>query len=119
MHRDIKPSNIYIENESFNPKIKLGGFGCSIYIKDNKSEKLDSIFYTAPEIIKKIKYDEKCDLWSIGVSLYEIYFGQLPYGKNVSIEKIKDLIFKEENIYSEKSVYWAQSPIPNPHLCKI
>ena len=102
MHRDIKPSNIFIRDES---EIKLGGFGCSIHIKDNKSEKLGSIFYTAPEIIKNLKYDEKCDLWSIGVSLYEIYFGQLPYGKNVSIEKIKDLIFKEENIYSEKSGY--------------
>ena len=106
MHRDIKPSNIFIENKSDILIIKLGGFGSSIYIKDSKSEKLGSIFYTAPEIIKNIKYDEKCDLWSIGVCLYEIYFGQLPYGKNVSIERIKDyLIIKEENIYKEKSGY--------------
>ena len=105
IHRDIKPSNIFIENESLNPKIKLGGFGCSIFRKENTSEKLGSIFYTAPEIIKNLQYNEKCDLWSVGVSLYEIYFGQLPYGKNVSIERIKDLIVKEEIIYSEKSNY--------------
>ena len=83
----------------------MGGFGCSIFRKENTSEKLGSIFYTAPEIIKNLQYNEKCDLWSVGVSLYEIYFGQLPYGKNVSIERIKDLIVKEEIIYSEKSNY--------------
>ena len=38
----------------------------------------------------------------MGVSLYEIFFGELPYGKNVSLENIKNLIFLEENIYKEK-----------------
>ena len=39
MHRDIKPTNIFVEEySSFLYKIKLGGFGCSIFIKDNKSE---------------------------------------------------------------------------------
>ena len=37
--------------------------------------------------------------------MYEIYFGQLPYGKKVSIEQIKNIIIKEESIYSEKSGY--------------
>ena len=101
MHRDIKPSNIFIDEDSF--KIKLGGFGCSTYIKNNTYEQLGSIFYTAPEIIKGIKYDEKCDLWSLGITLYELYFGESPYGKNVSLSLIKNIIYKEENIYSKKS----------------
>ena len=101
MHRDIKPSNIFFD-ETLN-KVKLGGFGCSIYIKENTSEPLGSILYTAPEIIKKLKYDEKCDLWSLGVTLYEIYFGELPYGKIVSVNHIKDIIYHEQNIYSKKA----------------
>ena len=57
MHRDIKPGNIFIKDENENKRIKLGDFGCSIYIKDNTSEPIGTIFYAAPEIIKNISYD--------------------------------------------------------------
>ena len=53
MHRDIKPDNIFIKNASEEDKIvKLGDFGCSIYIKDNKSEGMGTILYCSPEIIR-------------------------------------------------------------------
>ena len=101
IHRDIKPSNIYFNIVS--NTIKLGGFGCSTYKKDNKFETVGSIFYTAPEIIKKLEYDEKCDLWSLGVTLYEIYFGVSPYGNNVSISLIKNIIYDKECIYNNEA----------------
>ena len=121
IHRNINPTNIFIninynepekdnffsffkhEGGNFNTTIKLGGFGCSTYIKDNISEQVGSIFYTAPEIIKKLPYNEKCDLWSLGIALYEIYFGELPYGKKVSNSKILYLINSEEIIYFKKA----------------
>ena len=60
MHRDIKPSNLFfIFDKSL---VKLGGFDHAIYIKDNTSESVGTIFYAAPEIIKNLEYDEKCDL---------------------------------------------------------
>ena len=49
--------------------------------KDNNYEKIGTLSYAAPEIIKSLKYDEKCDLWSLGITLYESIFGYLPYGK--------------------------------------
>ena len=101
IHRDIKPSNIYFD--IFTNNIKLGGFGCSTYVKNNKFESIGSIFYAAPEIIKKLKYDEKCDLWSLGVTLYEIYFGVSPYGNNASLNLIKNIIYDEKCIYSNKA----------------
>ena len=101
MHRDIKPYNIFIDNNK--TKIKLGDFGCSIKIKDNNSEPIGTIFYTAPEIIKNLKYDEKCDLWSLGVTLYELYFGELPYGRDVNAFKIKEAIYDEKNFRFKKS----------------
>ena len=120
IHRNINPTNIFIninydepekynfstylmnKKGNFNSTIKLGGFGCATYIKDNISEQVGSIFYTAPEIIKKLPYNEKCDLWSLGITLYEIYFGELPYGKKVSDSKILYLINSEEIIYFKK-----------------
>ena len=108
MHMNIKPSNMFYLKINNKPEddedddidddgnldniiIKLGNFSCSIFIKDNDSEPIGSLLYAAPEIIKNYEYDEKCDLWSLGISLFELYFGVLPYGTkatNLSIQKI-------------------------------
>ena len=108
MHMNIKPSNMFYLKINNIPEddedddidddgnldniiIKLGNFSCSIFIKDNDSEPIGSLLYAAPEIIKNYEYDEKCDLWSLGISLFELYFGVLPYGTkatNLSIQKI-------------------------------
>ena len=100
IHRDIKPSNLFfVYNKSL---VKLGGFDYSIYIKDNTSESVGTIFYAAPEIIKNLEYDEKCDLWSFGITLYELLFGKLPYGINATINIIKQSIYYEDNFYYNK-----------------
>jgi len=99
MHRNIKPSNIFIKEKTF----KLGGFGCAIYIKDNNFEPIGSLYYTAPEIIKNLEYDEKCDLWSFGITLYEILFGYLPYGRSINPSLLKEIILYEDNFYYEKT----------------
>ena len=83
VHRNIKPHNIFIEKEKDQKKIKkikLGDFSSAIYIKEiNDSEPMGTILYTAPEIIKNLDYTEKCDMWNIGLTLFESYFGVLPY----------------------------------------
>jgi len=99
MHRDIRPSNLYLIGKE---KVKLGGFDQAIYIKENTSESEGSYFYAAPEIIKNLKYDEKCDLWSLGITLYELLFNQLPYGKNATINMIKKSIYYEDIFYYNK-----------------
>ena len=105
IHRDIKPQNIFILNieEENDIKIKLGDFGCSIYIKNNTSDPIGTILYTAPEILKNLEYDEKCDLWSLGVTLYELYFGILPYGPDATTNTIMDIIYDEKNFRLKKS----------------
>ena len=106
MHRDIKPSNIFIKDENKKEKIvKLGDFGCSIYIQDNTSEPIGTILYCAPEIIKNIEYDEKCDLWSLGITLFELYFGLLPYGNEPTTSKINSIIYgNEEFLYNRSNI---------------
>jgi serine/threonine protein kinase len=106
MHRDIKPNNIFIREEDGKKEIKLGNFGCSLFIKDNNSEPIGTILYCAPEIIKNLEYDEKCDLWSLGVTLFELYFAFLPYGEygdKVNINKIKKVIYDPKNFIFTKS----------------
>ena len=113
MHRDIKPDNIYIEIDEDNIEksiIKLGDFGCSIFIKDNTSEQIGSILYNAPELIKQIEYDEKCDLWSLGITLFETYFGYLPYGPDATHNKVMNTIYDEQNFK------FTKAKIPNLNI---
>ena len=100
VHRDIKPHNIYIKDLNQGKKItKLGNFGSAIYIKDIKNSlSMGTIFYTAPEIVKNLNYDEKCDLWSVGMTLFEIYFGILPYGWNPNTNIMNEMINDEEKL---------------------
>ena len=100
MHRDIRPSNLFIIGRT---TVKLGGFEHAIFIKNNISESVGSYFYAAPEIIKNLEYDEKCDLWSLGITLYELLFNQLPYGKNVTINMVKQSIYYEDRFFLNKT----------------
>ena len=81
VHRDLKPGNILIKKENGKNIIKLCDYGMS-----NKIGKLTSLIshkgtneYMAPEIMKGGKYDYKCDLWSLGIIIYELYFKKRPY----------------------------------------
>ena len=107
IHRDIKPSNLFFIADNITmiqkPCVKLGGFDYAIYTKDNTSESVGSYFYAAPEIIKNLEYDEKCDLWSFGITLYELLFEKLPYGRNVTINLIKQSIYYEDNFHYDKT----------------
>ena len=103
IHRDIKPNNIFLKSETDKKPIKLGDFGSSIFISDNTSEPIGTIVYSAPEIIKNLQYNEKCDLWSLGITLYELFFGELPYGLNPTINKIMKAISNEKKFKLKKS----------------
>ena len=68
-----------------NNLLKLIDFGSSVEYKRGK-ESLKTVngtsYYIAPEVLNK-KYDERCDVWSIGVILYILLSGKPPFdGKN-------------------------------------
>jgi len=102
MHRDIKPQNIFFKTENGEKKIKLGDFGCSIFIKDNLSDPAGTFLYSSPEIISEIEYNEKSDLWSLGITLFEIFFGYPPYGPNPSSIEIKSIVLDDNNNFNIK-----------------
>ena len=91
MHRDIKPQNIFFKTENGEKIIKLGDFSCSILIKDNTSDPIGTFLYSSPEIISEIEYNEKTDLWSLGITLFEIFFGYSPYISDLDFEWFTNL----------------------------
>ena len=76
MHRDLNPAHIlFAEDELFSP-IRLIGFDRAVKIKkgDSLKEELGTLYYMAPEVLNG-RYNEKCDIWSIGVILYVMIAG--------------------------------------------
>lgn len=79
VHRDLKPENILLEGNDLD-HIKIIDFGTSNLINQNQKlkERLGTAYYIAPEVLKK-NYDEKCDLWSIGVIMFILLTGEPPF----------------------------------------
>lgn len=78
-HRDLKPENILLLS---NRTIKIIDFGLSNYIvnKAYLSTPCGSPCYAAPEMLKNKQYDgKKVDIWSIGIILYAMVCGYLPF----------------------------------------
>lgn len=90
LHRDIKPENIFIENG----RGHIGDFGlCRIL--DEREQLIEGAYgspmYMSPESLQNMKYGLKSDLYSIGIILFEIIFGNVPYHCN-TIEELLKLI---------------------------
>lgn len=101
IHRDIQPSNIFLietENEIGEKKykIKLGNFFDSTYIDSNDYEKKGNEIFMAPEMAKDEIYNEKCDMWSFGITLFYTYFGGSPYGNNATFKTIMNFFYNEK-----------------------
>ena len=88
MHRDIKPENflVYVDkNDSNKLKVKLTDFGFACKVKNNekKTDKVGSINYVAPEMLDDLNedapYDNKVDVWALGVCLYNMLSGKQPF----------------------------------------
>lgn len=79
-HRDIKLQNILLESNAKDAQVKLVDFGNSTKFKKNvPMTKIVGTTYTAaPEVFKEC-YDERCDVWSIGVVAYILLSGQRPF----------------------------------------
>ena len=85
IHRDIKPSNIlikYLDNSHKNYIVKIADYGISkIYNKSiiTISKEIGTLGFIAPEFYTDTYFDNKCDLFSLGIVLYILYFGYYPY----------------------------------------
>ena len=80
VHRDLKPENVLLEQDKAFDQIKIIDFGTSLHYEKNEvlHEKLGTPYYIAPEILDK-RYNEKCDIWSIGVITYILLCGSPPF----------------------------------------
>lgn len=81
LHRDLRPENILVVNDN---DIRLADFGLALLPGDDVDPQdlkngVGSLDYLAPEVLQGIRYDNRSDLYSVGVSFYELMTGKHPF----------------------------------------
>ncbi|XP_040490310.1 LOW QUALITY PROTEIN: aurora kinase C-like [Ursus maritimus] len=76
IHRDIKPENLLL---GFRGEVKIADFGWSVHTPSLRKTMCGTLDYLPPEMIERKNYDEKVDLWCIGVLCYELLVGNPPF----------------------------------------
>ena len=79
IHRDFKPDNLMLDNKGY---LKAIDFGVAKFLtgKDTTNTLVGTLHYMAPEVILRKNYSFAVDFWSIGVILFEVFYGKLPFG---------------------------------------
>ena len=123
-HRDIKLNNIlikYLNKEKTKFKILLSDYGVSNQLNSltHFATHAGTQLIMAPEILNDEKYNNKCDLWSLGVNIYQLYTKEYPYHAPVEkgiLNQIKQKgkkvlnIIKEENLKDLLSQLLEKNP---------
>jgi serine/threonine protein kinase len=106
VHRDIKPENIMVRRDSI---VKVLDFGlakpifpdvsdeksCDSLLKTLPGMVMGSVCYMSPEQARGLPVDERTDIWSLGVVLYELLTGQAPFGGATTSDTIAAVLCKE------------------------
>ena len=123
LHIEISPEKILIDDiikdshgeELYN--IKLLDFFCPSRNNLLPDNKITFLCYMAPEVMEQ-KYSQTCDIWSIGIITFQLFFGELPYKSKIDfkeyVKNIKSTYNLSNNITSEFKDFLDKTLNKNP-----
>ena len=96
IHRDLKLANILVKYEDNNKAkftVKLTDYGISKQLSSMSKcfTHTGTLLTMAPEILNEEEYNSKCDLWSLGVIIYQLFFKEYPFNGNTEIALLKKI----------------------------
>ena len=105
VHRDLKPENIVFGKDGDINSLKIIDFGLTVTLgyEETVNDLMGTVTYLAPEVYTNKPYDFKVDVWSIGVILYYLLSGILPFDdENLNDELIgKKIVFSNHEFAKE------------------
>ena len=97
VHRDLKPDNIMITEQSERGVIKIMDFGLSKIAgyKEGLIDGYGTLSYVAPEVLLRIPYNKEVDIWSMGIILYYMLCGKVPFSGSNEATIAKSICYKD------------------------
>lgn len=86
MHRDLKPANLLLDEFD---NIKIADFGLAKHDEVVNTLGAGTPLYKAPEVYNIVNYDDRCDVWSAGLILYELLTGMSFFHDVSSLSELK------------------------------
>eukprot|EP01119_Soliformovum_irregulare_P010895 TRINITY_DN2684_c1_g1_i3.p1 TRINITY_DN2684_c1_g1~~TRINITY_DN2684_c1_g1_i3.p1 ORF type:complete len:1125 (+),score=386.18 TRINITY_DN2684_c1_g1_i3:122-3496(+) len=116
VHRDLKPQNILLTSSNIDEAtLKLCDFGFSRYFRSEEDQSTiqeslirsypNTPLYAAPDLLQRRPYDAKCDLWSIGVIMYEMLAGTNLFQVKTMAELEQAVLSRDSTISLPKGVH--------------
>ncbi len=97
-HRDIKPANIlFVGDDPASGDIKISDFGAAIIDHPDRTQVsgVGSPAYMSPEQVRELTLDQRTDIYSLGVVMYQLLTGQLPFQASSNYNIIYQIINTE------------------------
>ncbi|MBN1971290.1 MAG: serine/threonine protein kinase [Candidatus Delongbacteria bacterium] len=101
IHFDIKPDNIFIIKKDNSYQAKIMDFGLASLIEEFGGKVRGTMSYIAPEVLLKKDVDYRCDLYSLGMVIYHIFSGKLPFEEFTSVKSIAQAKSEESFFHEE------------------
>lgn len=106
VHRDLKPENIMMAKKDTLYPIKIMDFGLSKIMGplEKAADGFGTLSFVAPEVLIRKPYNKEVDIWSIGVTLYYMLTGTLPFDDDDDNEELiaKKIVFSKLQFYDKK-----------------
>lgn len=93
-HCDLKPKNLLLKDKDDDASVMLAdfGFATTVYSPKTLTKQCGTPYFVAPEILLRQPYDQQADMWSVGVIIYCILSGQLPFTGKRHLDLFKAII---------------------------
>jgi eukaryotic-like serine/threonine-protein kinase len=108
LHRDLKPSNIYLDSVG---SAVIGDFGSIVKLPEGQSTipaSSNSLLYRPPESIRSLEYGFTGDVYQVGIILYQLLGGYLPYEDTAWLSKHELSHFAQLVSHPDRSIYVDQ-----------
>ncbi|XP_074573405.1 serine/threonine-protein kinase 52-like [Curcuma longa] len=126
VHRDVKTENMLLD---VNRTLKIADFGVARVEAQNMTGETGTLGYMAPEVLEGKPYNRRCDVYSFGICLWEIYCCAMPYA-DLSFGEVSYAVVRQNlrpeiprccpgSLASIMKRCWDENPNKRPEMCDV